>query len=308
MKIRMLVASLSLACAAAAAAASPTQCENKRYTLQLLGSGGPISDDGRASSASLIWWKNKPVALIDAGGGAYLRFGQSGARLEDVSFIGLTHFHTDHVTDLPALLKGSYFFRAPHQIDIAGPTGGAGFPSLSGFMHAQFNAKNGAYAYLSGIYSGSGDIPLKVKLADVDYDKAMPTKVYDKDGITISALGIPHGKVPALAYRIDTPDGRIVISADQNGNNPNFLEFAKNADILVMPLAIDEQADPASAFLHAKPSAIGRIAAAVKPKQLVLNHFMGKSLRVKDQSIRIIRKLYSGPIYASRDLSCFPVR
>lgn len=307
MKIRMLALSLMLASSANAVLASPTQCENKGYSLQLLGSGGPISDDGRASSAALIWWKNKPVAMIDTGGGAFLRFGQSGARLEDVRFIGLTHFHTDHVSDLPALLKGSYFFSSPRTIELAGPTGGAGFPSLSGFMSAQFNAKSGAYAYLSGVYSGQGDIPLKVSLSNVDYRKTTPTKVYEKDGVSISALGIPHGDVPCLAYRIDTQDGSIVISADQNGSNPHFLDFAKNADILVMPLAIDEQADPASAFLHAKPSAVGRIAAAVNPKQLVLDHFMGKGLRLKEQSISVVRRYYKGPIYASRDLSCFPV-
>lgn len=305
MKIRMLALSLLLACAANASLASPTQCENKDYALQLLGSGGPISDDGRASSASLIWWKGKPVALIDAGGGAFLRFGQSGARLEDVGFIGLTHFHTDHVSDLPALLKGSYFFSSPRAIQMSGPTGGAGFPSLSGFMNAQFNAKSGAYAYLSGLYSGQGDIPLKVSLSNVDYRKTTPTTVYEKDGVRISALGIPHGDVPCLAYRIDTKDGSIVVSADQNGGNPRFIDFAKNADILVMPLAIDEQADPASAFLHAKPSVVGRIAAAAKPKQLVLNHFMGKGLRLKEQSISIVRRYYPGPIHASRDLSCF---
>ncbi|UTH73516.1 MBL fold metallo-hydrolase [Chromobacterium sp. IIBBL 290-4] len=308
MKIHALALSLSLACAACIAQASPTQCENKAFTVQFLGSGGPISDDARASSATLIWLKGKPLALIDAGGGAFLRFGQSGARLEDVRFIGLTHFHTDHVSDLPALLKGSYFFNSPHQIDIAGPSGGAGFPSLSGFMNAQFNAKTGAYAYLSGLYSGKGDIPLKLNLKTVDYAKAERSTVYRHGGVSISALGIPHGDVPTLAYRIDAPEGSIVISADQNGGNPRFVDFAKNADILVMPLAIDEQADAASAFLHAKPSTVGRIAAAAKPKQLVLNHFMGKGLRVKDASLAVVRRYYAGPVYAGRDLSCFTAR
>ncbi|OWY39450.1 MBL fold metallo-hydrolase [Xenophilus sp. AP218F] len=308
MKMRILLLAACLLSGPLAAQASATQCEDKSFSLQLLGSGGPISDDGRASSASLIWRHGKAVAMIDAGGGAFLRFGQSGARLENVAFIGLTHFHTDHVSDLPALLKGSYFFRARHQIAIAGPAGGSAFPSLSGFMQAQFNAKTGAYAYLSGMFSGAGDLPLKVTLADVDYRKAQPTTVYDKDGLRVSALGIPHGDVPALAYRIDSAEGSIVISADQNGSRPEFIDFARNADILVMPLAIDEAADEASAFLHAKPSTVGRIAAAVRPGKLVLNHFMGKSLRVKEQSIRLIRQHYSGPVYAARDLSCFPVK
>ncbi len=79
---------------------------DKDFTLQLLGSGGPISDDLRASSGELVWWKGKSRVMIDAGGGVYLRFGQAGGKLEDLDFLGLSHFHTDHVADVPALLKG----------------------------------------------------------------------------------------------------------------------------------------------------------------------------------------------------------
>lgn len=282
-------------------------CHYTDFSLQLLGSGGPISDDKRASSGELIWWKGKPRILIDAGGGVYLRFGQSDAHLEDVDLIAITHFHTDHVTDLPALLKGAYFFEHKKSIDIVGPTGGDNFPSLTQFIDDQFNPKTGAYAYLGGLYTGTDGIQLKMKLTDVDYHSAKETKVYDHDGLVVTALGIPHGNVPTLAYRIDSPEGRIVVSADQNGSNPAFIAFASNADILVLPMAITEDAGAVSSFMHAKPSIVGKLAAETHPKMLVLNHFMGKSLREKNPSIDIIKRYYHGPIYASRDLSCYPV-
>jgi ribonuclease BN (tRNA processing enzyme) len=282
-------------------------CHYTDYSIQLLGSGGPISDDKRASSGELIWWKGKPRILIDAGGGVYLRFGQSDARLEDVDLIAITHFHTDHVTDLPALLKGSYFFDYKKSIDIVGPTSGDNFPSLTQFINDLFNIKTGAYAYLNGLYKGDYGIKLKMKLTDIDYRGSKEIKVYEHDGLVVTALGIPHGYVPTLAYRIDSPEGCIVVSADQNGSNPAFIKFASNADILVMPAAITEDADKISSFMFAKPSIVGKIAAATNPKILVLNHFMGKGLRDKNQSIDIIKRYYHGPIYASRDLSCFPV-
>jgi ribonuclease BN (tRNA processing enzyme) len=289
------------------ALASGTQCDNKQFTLQLLGSGGPISDDARASSGELIWWKGKPRILIDAGGGVYLRFGQSGAKLEDVAMIGVTHFHTDHSADLPALLKGSYFFNQSRETQIFGPTGSDAFPSLTHYMQALFKPQDGAYSYLTGLFDGSDGLKMKMRLTDVDYHLQQPTKVFEQDGLKVTALGIPHGDVPTLAYRIDSPEGSIVISADQNGSNNAFINFAQNADILVMPAAIDEDADPGSQYLHAKPSIVGKIAQATKPKMLVLNHFMGKSLFDKNKNIEIIKKYYSGPVFASRDLSCFPV-
>lgn len=289
------------------ALATSTQCDNKQFTLQLLGSGGPISDDARASSGELIWWKGKPLILIDAGGGVYLRFGQSGAKLEDVAMIGMTHFHTDHSSELPALLKGSYFFNQPRTTQIIGPTGSVAFPSMTQYIQALFKPQQGAFSYLNGLFDGSDGLKMKMSLTDVDYHLQQPTKVFEQDGLKVTALGIPHGDVPTLAYRIDAAEGSIVISADQNGSNKAFINFAQNADILVMPAAIDEDADPASQYLHAKPSVVGEIARLTKPKMLVLNHFMGKSLFNKNKNVEIIKKYYSGPIAASRDLSCFPV-
>ncbi|MDE5035969.1 hypothetical protein NAI71_12475, partial [Francisella tularensis subsp. holarctica] len=45
------------------------QCLDKFFTVQLLGSGGPITDDARAYAGELIWFNGKSKILIDAGGG-----------------------------------------------------------------------------------------------------------------------------------------------------------------------------------------------------------------------------------------------
>ncbi|MDN3612305.1 MBL fold metallo-hydrolase [Vibrio ostreicida] len=279
---------------------------DKNFTLQLLGSGGPISDDLRASSGELIWWKGKSRIMIDAGGGVYLRFGQAGGKLEDLDFLGLTHFHTDHVADVPALLKGGYFFDRQDPLDISGPKSGSAFPSLSEYMNALFDGNKGAYAYLNGLFDGSDGL-FPITMTDVPYKTTQRTKVYQHDGLTIYAMGIPHGDVPCLAYRIESAEGVMVISADQNGTNSAFIDFAKGADILLMPLAIHEQADPVSSFLHAKPSVIGKIAAQVNPKLLVLNHWMGLGLKLKPESIDIVKQYYQGQVIAGHDLSSYPM-
>lgn len=282
-------------------------CGKSGIALQLLGSGGPISDDARASSGQIIWINGKARLLIDAGGGTYLRFGQSGARLEDLDFIGISHFHTDHVADLPAILKGAYFINQPHAITLAGPTGNANFPSMTAFFDREFGRGHGSFQYLAGLSNASDGLKLAVHPQNVDGAKATRTLIYQGDGVTIYAFGIPHGDVPALAFRIETPRGVIVLSADQNGSRKEFIDFAKGADILMMPAAIDDDADAQSRFLHATPTVVGRIAAAVNPKMLVLDHFMGRSLVDKDHNVQIIRQYYHGPVFAGRDLSCFPL-
>jgi ribonuclease BN (tRNA processing enzyme) len=306
LKLSALTLALGLACSAMAHA-GPTQCPATGIALQLLGSGGPISDDARASSGAIVWIAGKARLLIDAGGGTYLRYGQSGARLEDLDFIGISHFHTDHSADLPAILKGAYFIQDKHDVTLAGPTGNANFPSMTAFFDDLFGTGHAAFQYLSGLAQGSDGLMLSVHPQNVDVAKPGRTLVYQGDGVTIYALGIPHGDVPALAFRIESPQGTLVLSADQNGSRKEFIDFARGADILMMPAAIDEDADAQSKFLHAPPSVVGRIAAQVHPGMLVLDHFMGRSLRDKDKNVRIIQQYYHGPVFAGRDLSCFPL-
>lgn len=292
--------------ATAAADDSATTCKSG-ITLQLLGSGGPVSDDARASSGAVVWIDGKARLLIDAGGGTYLRYGQTGARLEDLDFIGISHFHTDHVADLPAILKGAYFLSGRHDVALVGPGGNANFPSMTAFFDREFGRGHGAFEYLAGLSGGTDGLNLSVHPSNVNVASPVATKVWQGDGVTISALGIPHGDVPALAYRIDTPKGVMVLSADQNGSRKEFIDFAKGADLLMMPAAIDDDADAQSRFLHATPTVVGKIAAQIHPKMLVLDHFMGRSLKDKDKNVAIIQRYYHGPVFAGRDLSCFPL-
>src|SRR5262245_59785097 len=83
--------------ATAAAAASPAACPVNSPMVQILGSGGPLVGGTRASTAYLVWRDGRAIAMIDAGGGAFLRFGEAGAHLRDLAFLGISHLHPDHV-------------------------------------------------------------------------------------------------------------------------------------------------------------------------------------------------------------------
>jgi hypothetical protein len=72
----------------------------------------------------------------------------------------------------------------------------------------------------------------------VDVMKAEPSTVFDEQGLKVTALGIPHANMPTVTYRVETRDGSIVFSSDQNGTSPKFTDFARSANVLVMHLAI----------------------------------------------------------------------
>ncbi len=282
-----------------------TRCVDKDYTIQLLGSGGPIPGDSRAQSGTVLWWNNKSKILIDVGSGVFLRFNQADAKIEDLDFLGITHLHTDHSVDIPAFIKAGYFSSRKAVLDISGPSGNQSFPSINQYFQRLFNSKDGVYAYLGDIFSNNGDA-FPVRITEVA-TKAATNKqvlVFKNNNFKIFALSVPHGNVPALAYRIDSIKGSVVISGDQNGKNPKFIQFAKGANVLIMALAIDEHV---VTDLHATPSTIGQMAQEINPKILILNHFMGSGLVNKNNSLQIIKKYYKGIIVGGRDLECIPI-
>jgi ribonuclease BN (tRNA processing enzyme) len=120
----------------------------------------------------------------------------------------------------------------------------------------------------------------------------------------VTALGIPHGIVPAVAYRVDAADRSIVFGADQNGGSVLFSEFARNADVLVAHMAIPEDSGRVARNLHATPSAIGKMATDAEVSQLLLSHFMARSLKALDTNIELVREHFTGDVIQADDMTC----
>ena len=79
-------------------------CVGNPVAVQVLGSGAPGFVKDRANTSYLLWIGTQAKILVDAGGGAYVRFGQAGAKFSDLSMILVSHLHPDHVSDLPGVL------------------------------------------------------------------------------------------------------------------------------------------------------------------------------------------------------------
>jgi ribonuclease BN (tRNA processing enzyme) len=243
--------------------------------------------------------------LVDAGGGTFLRFGEAGASFVDLEFVGLSHFHTDHSADFPALLKSGNFSGREEPLPVAGPGPGGPFPGLGAWLDSMLADGSGAYGYLSGYLDGSGRL-VKLVQQEVASDSEKPVRVLDGD-ITIDALPVPHAIVPALGYRVTTGDVSIVFASDQNGSSDAFIDFAKDATVLVMHLPIPEAATGAAIKLHARPSDVARVAKAAGAGTLVLSHFMARSLQNLDANVDIVRTGFGGEVVVASDLACMVV-
>lgn len=279
-------------------------CSGYGIEVQVLGSGGPETQDMRASSSYVVWIDGKATILVDSGGGSALRFGESGAQMHDLDMILFTHLHADHSADFPALVKSSYFEKRTRPLPVCGPAGNELFPATSEFVRALFDAKTGAFRYLYDFIT-PGEASYTLQSHDVEPVTAVISTVYSDDRLKISAVSVEHGPVPALAWRIDSAGKSIVFSGDTNGNGDTLQRLAQQADLLVAHNAVPEGATGVARNLHMPPSVIGRIAAAAHVQQLVLSHRMLRTLGREEETRRYIKKFFSGPVSFADDLDCY---
>ena len=274
-------------------------CEDGPVALQVLGSGGPFGA-GRASTGYLIWIDGVGRVMVDAGGGTFTRFHEAGARVDDLELLALSHFHPDHSSEVPALL-----WVQPTDITVSGPTGNEGYPSVSEYVTGLF----GREGVFRAVTDGKG-----LETVTVDVTDREPTEVFANGSIRVRGLGVPHGIVPAIGYRIDIGDVSIAFSSDQNGSDPAFAEFASGVDVLVVHLAVPETASGFGAALHAKPSVWGQMATDAGVGTLVLSHLSSIAPRDAEgdlpgftEKLAHLRSRYKGPLVIAEDLMCVPV-
>jgi len=298
---------ISILVSSAFSSVAAQSCGSQDVAIQVLGSGGPELQDKRASSSYLVWENGRARALIDAGGGSALRFGESGAQMSQLDVLLFSHFHVDHSGDFAALIKSSWFEDRKRALPIYGPPGNDFMPSTTEFVSDLFGEKKGAYRYLSELLVPGEEGSYKMQPHNV-IAGSTPVAVFHSGDLAVSAVGVVHGAVPALAWRVEIGGKAIVLTGDTNGEGEGLTRLAMNADLLVAHNAVPEGATGVERRLHMPPSVIGRIASDARVKRLVLSHRMLRTLGKEDQTRLEIGKHYPGPVTFANDLDCFLVQ
>jgi ribonuclease BN (tRNA processing enzyme) len=307
LSVKALLISVYLFFACRALPVTAQSCGSTGLAVQVLGSGGPETQDKRASTSYLLWDHGRARVMVDAGGGSALRFGESGAQMSQVDVFLFSHFHVDHTSDFPALIFSSWFEDRKRPLPIFGPSGNKFMPSTTEFVSDLFSEPHGAWRYLSDLVEPSTEGSYTLQPHNVA-PSATPVLVFRNAEMALYAVSVVHGAFPALAWRVEIGGKRIVFSGDTNGEGEGLTQLASNADLFVAHNAVPEGATGVERRLHMPPSVIGTIVGNAHVRQLILSHRMLRTLGNEDETQAEIKRHYSGPITFANDLDCFPVK
>ena len=173
-----------------ASTVASTPCGDEGVHVQVLGSGGPESDDGRVSSSYLVWQDGQARLLVDMGSGSFSAFEKSGGRVKSLDALLFSHFHVDHANDLPALVKASWFIERSRDLPLFGPAGNDRMPGAQDFTAALFGP-GGAYRYLGDFLDGRAAFRLLPEAIPADgRDRQV---ALERDDLKAEAVPVNHG-------------------------------------------------------------------------------------------------------------------
>ena len=305
---KCLAPSVIVACCAFGGIAHAMQAQETTAPMEVvvLGSGGPGAT-GRASASYIVLIDGVARILVDAGSGAFVRLGEAKLSPADTDIVLLTHLHIDHAGELPGLFKARAVSSSdPIDFNVWGPDGsgaqrqGAYFPSTSRFLELLFGS-NGAFAYLKDF---SAPITLHAHNVSAAIGPAAPHVIYERGGLTISAIAGHHGDAPAVIYRIEHGGRSVTFSGDIDAQGiPDLTRIAKDSDLLVFnSVVLDPPGSPAVLYtLHTPPRVIGQVAGSAGVHRLLLSHLSPATDQSRVSVLSSIHQSFSGPVSLAED-------
>jgi ribonuclease Z len=219
------------------------------------------------------------VALqLDAGRGTVLRLAEAGVMAHELDALLITHVHSDHLVDAADLVMTRWIQGTLH------PTGPLPIVAAEG------QAVRFAERMLDPFVD---DIAVRVEHVQERGPELVvrpftaptqPTEVWRSDDgeVVVEAVGVRHEPVKdAVAYRITTPAGVVVVSGDTRVCD-EVRELATGADVLVHEACRRSAMAPMIAGTpfeqifdyHADTVELGRMAETLDVGHLVLTHLV----------------------------------
>jgi len=243
-----------------------------RFTV--VGCGTVVPEADRSCSAYLVETASVRM-LLDCGPGTMRALARVGADWTAITDVWISHFHTDHIGDVPGLLFSLKWGLLPESrslpLTIWGP--------------------RGTRRVLEGFAAATGDHVLDpgfvVDVREVDAGAIQPLA----DGLELRTLDTPHTE-ESLALRLEGPGVSVTYTGDTGPAAP-LGKFAAGSALFVCECSLPDELVGDN---HLSPSSVARFAASAEPGRLLLTHVYPQFRAVVDVAALVRASGYSGPL------------
>jgi len=236
------------------------------------GTGTPLPHPDRAGPGAHVQYGDIRLQF-DAGRMTVNRLQRMGTDASELSAVFLTHYHSDHLVGLADLMLTHWVQDANDDrspVSIVAPNG-----HTTSFVDQMMGIWDNDLAVRS-LHNGRA---ATVKINSMGFDVPDgPTEVWSAGDVRVLAGQVRHEPVEgAVGYRVETPDGVVVISGDTTVCE-EVAQLASGADVLVyeaMRFSLARKRAPEWHFVmdyHADTVLIGAQAQELGVGTLMLTH------------------------------------
>ena len=270
-------------------------CQDTRAIL--LGTGNPNPEPDRMGPSVAIV-SNDRVYIVDAGTGCVRRAVEAGIKMPQLTRAFITHLHSDHTIGLPDLILTPAVTGRLEPLQIYGPPG----------IHAM--TMNLLKAYEQDIEIRlHGMEPSVAKAYEITAQDIKPGEIYKDETMRVIAFPVNHGTWKyAYGYRFEAKDKTIVVSGDTTYSE-SLIKAAAPCDILIHEVYSKEGLSHRAAdwqryhtAFHTSGPDVGKIAAQIKPKKLVLYHQLPMG-QTPAQLLAEVKSTFKGEVIYGTDLA-----
>lgn len=211
--------------------------------VKVLGTGTSVPSLKRSSSAYLVIHHDLKI-LVDAGPSVVRRLLECGYSVNDIDVIVITHFHVDHVADLPTFLFASNYGVSQRVAPLT-LIGGQGMVRF--------------YRQLLKLYSWIKPQAYALTV------KSLGRGSMNLGDLSLRTAGVKHNR-ESIAVRIDGP-GSVTFSGDTDYTR-SLGSLAKGTDLLVVECSFPDRKVKG----HMHLPLIERVVEDAKPKKVMLSH------------------------------------
>lgn len=224
--------------------------------LTVVGSGTLLPDSLRRSAAHWVETTDARI-LLDCGAGTVHGLARWGLPWRKVTHLLISHFHTDHVGEVAALLWALHHgpgieSGAPRSepLTILGPAGTRSFLERLAAAHGDFVLDPG----------------FPVTVAEPG-EEGYPSRAVGEGDLRFLRHPTPHTD-RSIAWLVETSTGRLGYTGD-TGPSESLGGFFAGADVVISECSV---ADSAGLDNHLSPTSAATLARGARPRLLLLTH------------------------------------